>query len=276
MVLEQIYPISWIERRKGYAFLMGVSYSVLGIFSGLLIFPNNPGLVSIAFTSLLLLPSLNRLLSLEENKEAREKVFSFKLFVEHWDIIKIYLFLFLGILLTYSFFTLVMPSMSTSMIFSQQARVIGQGMAQTSVTASFAQIFFSNFWILLLVLVASFIYGAGSIFIITWNASVWGVVFGLIARNSAAVSHQNPYFYFILTMIAVFPHMLAEASSYFLAAVSGGVISKGVIREKLMSKRFKRIIHDGLLIFGVAAIVLFVGAYIEVTATGSIISFFGL
>lgn len=276
MVLEQLYPISWLEKRKGYAFIMGISYSILGIFSGLLIFPKNPGLVSIAFTSLLLLPSLNRLLALEENREARERFYSLRIFSEHWDIIKVYLFLFLGILLTYSFFTLVMPSMSASMIFTQQSRVIGQGLGQAQIVTSFSSIFFNNLWVLLIVMIASFIYGAGSIFIITWNASVWGVVFGLIARNSAALSNQNPYIYFVLTFIAVLPHMLAEASSYFLAAVSGGVISKGVIREKLMSSRFRTIIKDGMFIFLIAVVVLAVGAYIEVAAAGGIISFFGL
>ncbi|MBW3003541.1 stage II sporulation protein M [Candidatus Woesearchaeota archaeon] len=273
MVLEQLYPISWIEKRKGYAFLMGISYSILGIFSGMVIFPDNPGLVSIAFTSLLLLPSLNRLLALEENVEARKRFWSLQFFREHWDVVKIYLFLWLGIMLTYAFFTLVLPQMSSSLIFAQQARVVGAGIGITGFGASFSKVFFNNLWVLLIVLIASFIYGAGSIFVITWNASVWGVVFGLIAQNSG---QQNPYIYFILTFIAVLPHLVAEASSYLLAAVSGGVISKAVIREKFMSSRFKKIVTDGFLIFGIGVLVLVIGAYIEASASGTIISFFGL
>ena len=33
MVLEQLYPISWLEQKSFYAFILGISYSILGIFS---------------------------------------------------------------------------------------------------------------------------------------------------------------------------------------------------------------------------------------------------
>jgi uncharacterized membrane protein SpoIIM required for sporulation len=125
-------------------------------------------------------------------------------------------------------------------------------------------------------LLASFIYGSGAVFIITWNASVWGTVFAVVAKQSAIVSGQNPFLYFALTLLAVFPHMVLEASAYFIAAISGGIVSKSVLREKLFSKRFTQIIEDGLMMFVIAVVILVAAVYIEANITGYIVRFFGV
>ena len=283
MVLERLYSAKWIEQKTRYAFLMGLSYSVLGIIAAMLIFPQDPGIAAIAFTSLLILPSLTRLLSIEENEAARAQKFNFRgLLWEHSDIIKIYVFLFLGIMLAFAFFSIVWPSIATSSIFSQQANIFSSavtGKAATAVSSAgnfFWSLLKNNMLVLIVCLALSLVYGTGAIFILTWNASVWGVVFGLMAKNSAVVAGGNPFIIFFLTFIAVFPHLILEAVSYILAAVSGGVISKAVIREKAFSNRFNQIIQDSLMLFVLAIIVLFVAAYVEVFVTGFVISLFGV
>ena len=106
MVFEQIFKTSWIEKRPRYAFLLGVFYSILGLASAYFIFGSNPGLMGVAFTSILLIPSLNRLLQDEENIEIREKKFSLKLlFKDHKDIFEIYTYLFFGVFFYFCFNT---------------------------------------------------------------------------------------------------------------------------------------------------------------------------
>ena len=78
MVLEQVFKEKWIEKKPRHAFILGVIYSIVGIFSARLIFGSNPGLMTVAFTSILLIPSLNQLLQHEENVEIREKKFHIK------------------------------------------------------------------------------------------------------------------------------------------------------------------------------------------------------
>ena len=138
MVLEQIYSVSWLRKKPKYTFLLGITYSILGLFLAILIFPKNPGLASIAFTSLIILPSLNKLFELEENKEARKKLDLrlWNLFKEQIDVVKIYLFLFLGMLLTYAFFSMWFPPLANSAIFSQQINLIGEVGRATSWTSN--------------------------------------------------------------------------------------------------------------------------------------------
>ena len=46
---------------------------------------------------------------------------------------------------------------------------------------SFLPIFSNNFRVMIIFLVLSVIFGAGSILFLAWNASVWGVVFAYMA-----------------------------------------------------------------------------------------------
>ena len=278
MVLERLYSVQWIEQKARYAFIMGVSYSILGIAAALFLFPSNPGMVAIAFTSLLILPSLHKLLSLEAGQAAQEKTFNiWKLFQDHTDIFKIYFFMFLGILLAFAFFSLVWPPLATSRIFTEQASFIMGGATGGAASKGMLGLLLSNnFKVLIIALLASLFYGTGAVFIITWNASVWGVIFGLIAKNSAAAAGTHPTIFFILMIIAVFPHMALEAFSYFLGAISGGILSKAVIREKPFTNRFNQITKDSMMMFILAIIVVIIAAVIEVYLTGRVISLFGL
>jgi uncharacterized membrane protein SpoIIM required for sporulation len=276
MVLEQVYSHEWIKKKSRYAFLMGLSYSIIGIASGMFLFPKDPGLAAIAITSLLILPSLNKLFAAESNEAKKGKFSLIEMFRDHNDIFRVYLFLFLGILLSFSFFSIVWPTIATSRIFAQQVSVLGISGQAYAGGGLFASLLSNNVKILVFCLLASFFYGSGAIFIITWNASVWGTIFGVIARESAGAAGQNPFMYFILTLMAVFPHMILEASAYFLAAISGGIVSKAVIREKTFSKKFNQVVQDGFVMFIIAVFVLIIAVYIEAFVTGHLVSLFQL
>ncbi len=276
MVFEQIFGDKWLEKKVGLTFLLGFIYAELGIISALLIFPEDPSLISIGFISILILPSLNSLLSMEMNQDMREKRFSLKLlFQDHIDILEVYAFLFLGILFAFSLFAILLPNQVTERVFHTQLSIyfdnighaIGQafgGQSDACVTRSceFFSILFNNIKVILVCFIFSLVYGAGSILFLTWNASVWGTIFGYVTKRSALVSYN--LMYFGKTMVAVFPHMITEAMSYFMAVFAGGIISKAVIRERFDSRRFNHVVVDGLIIFGLAIILLVIAAYLEV------------
>ena len=125
MALEQAFKIGWIKRHR-HAFFLGAISSMIGLVSALFIFPSNVDLMSVAFTSILLIPSLTLLLREEETKERKEDRLSLKLlFTDHKDIFKVYIFAFLGIFTTYILITLLFPISSVQRSFAAQLNTVG-------------------------------------------------------------------------------------------------------------------------------------------------------
>ena len=202
-MFEQIYSEKWLTKKPQYAFLLGLFYSLLSMVTALILFPGNPSLAAIAFTTIAIVPSLNRLLQLEENAEAKFKKFSLrKLFSAHKDMMKIYFFMFFGILLTFSAFSIILPNLARQHLFSSQLSIYQRMIIDGSgAAATFQQGFFSllenNLKVLVIFLILSFIYGAGSVFLLTWNASVWGAIFGYIAHQAATAQGISPFIAFL-------------------------------------------------------------------------------
>ena len=264
MVFEQLFKEKWVEKKPPHAFLLGFVYSLIGIVSAKIVFGANPGLMAVAFTSILLIPSLNALLQHEENVEIREKKLSIKqLLNDHRDIFEIYIFLFLGIFFTFAIVSILLEPSSSEQVFESQLAVAGLS-GSSYLQAEFLSIFSNNIVILVVCLLLSLVYGAGAILFITWNASVWGVIFGFLARESAITINQNPFVYFGVMLLPILPHMITEAVSYLSASIVGGVVSKAVLREKLGSKKFKHVLTDGLIFFGLAVVLVILAAFLEV------------
>ncbi|MFA6461559.1 MAG: stage II sporulation protein M [Candidatus Woesearchaeota archaeon] len=270
MVLEHMFPEDWLERKGMYSFILGIVYSIIGIVVASILFPGDPALVGVAITSLLLLPELYKIFDVEERQESMEqKITLGEIWKDDLGTVKIYIFLFLGILLIYALGTMILPQMQANSLFREQLEIrFGQGFSGSATGGIFSS---ELFWSLLsnnfLVLVACFILalltGDGAIFLITWNASVWGTIFGLTAKNAAAFSGQNALYLFGLIMLIVFPHMILEGISYFLAAISGSLISKDVILEEFASDRFFEVFGFNFYLFIFAIIFLILGALVE-------------
>jgi MFS family permease len=270
LVLEHIFPEDWLERRGIYAFVLGVVYSVIGVLIASILFPGDPALVAVAFTSLLLLPELYKIFSIEERKESMEKHINLRsLWRDDIELIRIYTFLFLGILLVYAVGTMLLPTFETNTLFREQLEIrFGQGFAGQAAGGFFSSGLFyellsNNFLVLIACFILALLTGDGAIFLITWNASVWGTIFGITAKGAAAFSGQNPFYLFGIVMLVVFPHMMIEAMSYFLAAISGSVISKDVILEEFASHRFMEVFGFNLYLLLFALGFLLLGAFVE-------------
>ncbi len=278
MVLEHIFPEDWLEHKGRYAFLLGVVYSIIALLISSILFPGDPALVAVAFTAMLLLPEMYKIFSIEERQEAVEKKVGLRsLWRDDIEVVRIYIFLFLGILLVYSVGTMLLPSVQTNSLFREQLEIrfgqgfsgnaiAGQAVASTSTSFSttlFFDLLQNNFMVLVACFILALLTGDGAIFLITWNASVWGAIFGITAKNAALFAGKNPLVLFGVIMLVVFPHMILEAISYFLAAISGSVISKDVLLEEFASERFLEVFGFNLylLLFGLLFLVL--GAVVE-------------
>jgi uncharacterized membrane protein SpoIIM required for sporulation len=268
MVLEHIFPEDWLEKKGRYAFVLGVVYSLIATIIASILFPGDPALVGVAFTSMLLLPELYKIFSIEERRESQEKHITLKaLWRDDIELIRIYTFMFLGIMLVYSIGAMVLPGFETNNLFREQLEIrFGQGFSgQAGLLTSglFYELLTNNFLVLIACFILALLTGDGAIFLITWNASVWGTIFGITAKGCAEFSGQNPVILYGTIMLIVFPHMMIEAISYFLAAISGSVISKDVILEKFASERFFEVFGFNLYLFLFALGFLLLGALVE-------------
>ncbi len=299
MVIEYLINPKLIEKKRLYAFVLGVMYSIMGILFAWLLFPADPSLVAVAFTSILILPAMRKLFSIEEQQDKHIKKFSVKLlWKNHNDILSVYLLLLLGVFLVYSVAAIILPSMSVNGLFRDQLELRltddGRGLASdvsnnkydnsalkdslsldssTNTVSSlkfskglFLELLTNNLLVLFACLALAFLTGDGAIFLLTWNASLWGTIFGVIARNASIVSHINPFLLLCLVLLIVLPHAFLEMLSYVLGAISGGLMSNDVELEEneLDSERFKGSYWKSVLfILILAIVVVIIGGLVE-------------
>jgi len=100
-------------------------------------------------------------------------------------------------------------------------------------------------------------------FIITWNASVWGMVFANRSLELAPIAGKNPVVFFGLLFLTVLPHTALEALTYFTAAMSGGIASQGITREDFESERFEKILVHALILMAASLFLLILAAFME-------------
>ena len=257
MVLEQILNARFVYKKQ-YAFLLGLVYTIIGIVSARLVFAASTGLMSVAFTSILLIPSLAELLRIEAGQALHESKFSIKrLYRDHSDIFMMYVAMFLGIFVAYSISTLLIPEASLSQLFSHQLKAAGlRGYATAN--AQLMSIIFNNLLIFAVAFVLSFIYGAGAVLFLVWNASVWGVVFSLFVRKAATFAGEDPVVAFAREVVPFIPHMVTEGIAYIGAAIIGGIVSKAMLQQKMFSRKFNLIVKDALffLVFGIVVVII--------------------
>lgn len=253
-MLEELYSAKLVRDRPLMAFLLGLGYGIIGIGCAVLLFPEDPAVVAVAFTAILFLPLIRSLF---------EQGFDFFAFL------KIYGLLFIGVLLAFSFFALVLPKLATNYIFQNQLEVMYGASRDTTGNAFismplFWNILTNNLIVMMLCFITAFTIGDGGLLLIIWNASVWGIIFGNVAKSAALATGKSPIIYFILVFIAVLPHMMMEAIAYFHSAFAGSEMSKGLTKHEFGSPEFKQAVQNmvGLIIVGL--IILVIASAIEV------------
>lgn len=262
MVLERIYSTAWIESKPLAAYVLGLAYSIFGIFFALFLFPQDPAIVAVAITSILLIPTIGLIINKDEMADAViRKTNIIQILNSHKSLFLVYVFSFLGILTSFTIFSTFLPSIAANHFFKSQLSVLYGSIGKaTFTTPLFTDILMNNFKVLAFCFLAALIIGDSGMFIITWNASVWGTIFGNLASTAASHAGKNPFIYLLLVLISVFPHMIVEATSYFVAASSGGIMSNGIMDKP---KNLGRIIHVAAILLILSVIVLALGALIE-------------
>jgi len=190
MVLDLLVNPLKAEGKPWEMFFLGATYSFVAAFLSLWIFKNYISIVMIALTILATIPLMRTIIDKEQEKD-RSGDKERKLLKEHSKAIKGFMYLFLGFTFTFTMLYLFMPSAIVEKMFSAQLETIITVQSGNSPTGEFigsfsifSKIFMNNIKILLFCMAFSFFYGAGAIFILTWNASVMATAIGSFIRNN--------------------------------------------------------------------------------------------
>jgi uncharacterized membrane protein SpoIIM required for sporulation len=280
MVLEAIVvPESW-EQHPRRMFIIGFIYSTIGIFLGLWVFGKYASISGIFLTTIPLVVIMYRAINCEADKDMK-LCREYLIMKEHMHILWFFLYLFLGMVLAYGSWFTLLPQATTDKAFSSQIETItalGTSISATGLVAGgpgmLGVILSNNFRVLAFCILFSFIYGAGAIFILAWNASVIGVAIGNVVRTGFTVigsyDKMPPliiYFNVLPVGLSYLIHGIPEIMSYFIGALGGGIISSAVACHHYRSPEFKHIVYDSIDLIVLSAIVLVAAAYIEVYIT---------
>ncbi len=278
MVFEDLVKPMNARRHPLKLFLYGVFFALISVLFSLWIFPQQASMVMVFLVVFMAMPLMYFTLRDEEEWDWRgysEK----RLFYEHSKAIRFLLFLFIGFVVGFSLFYLLLPDSSVRELFSVQLETISN--INSSVTGSaagleiFSVIFGNNVKVLFFTLLFALFFGAGALFILAWNASVISAAVGTFFRNAIAdsanlfgFSKAAVYFHFFtIGVLRYLTHGIFEIAAYFFGALAGGIISMSIIRHGFNNKNFKKILVDSSLLIFAALALLLVGALVEVFIT---------
>ncbi len=280
MVLEMLINPRKAERNPWELFFIGMVYSSMAIFLGLYIFKQYVGIVMVFLTTLACTYLVQGTLRREEKKDVAI-THELALLKEHGKALSYFMFLFLGFVVSFSIWYIVLPHAFSSQVFAIQEETIrcinsvGVEGCLSAPTESFVKIFLNNIKVLLFVLIFAFFYGAGSIFILAWNATVVATAIGMFVRNgiSSAASNlglpaiANYFSSYSLGLLRYLTHGGFEILAYFIAALAGGIISVAVARHAFNSPDFRRVLWDSVDLVALSVGTLFIAAVVEVFVT---------
>ena len=273
MVLESILAYDYIRSKPIMVYLMGLIYSSVAILISLSMFKNQGSLVMVFFTSFACFYYIYYAIKNEELNDLlmdNER----RLLIAHSKVIMMFMLLFLGFFTSFTLWSLLLPENIANNLFSVQYLTIGN--LNSAITGNVVlseytmAIFFNNIKVLIFTLLFSFLYGAGAIFILTWNASVGGAFVGSFIKTRL-LAYSGPHSV-LLGMTRYLPHGILEMAAYFIGALAGGIISVAIIRRDFVSKQFFRIIFDASELIIIAILILFIATLVEVYLTPNLVT----
>lgn len=279
MVLESIINPAKAEKTPAKLMLYGLIYAVVGGFLGLWVFHSYASMIFVFLAAIAAVPLMYNTIKYEEEKDMRGLPES-RLLKEHSKALGAFMYLFLGMTLGGIAMYTLMPASIVSTLFQSQTDTImtinGQvtGMFIEHVQA-FTKIFLNNVKVMVFCSIFSLIYGAGAIFILSWNASVISAAIGNFIRgNIASLSHLvgldkvAQYFAVIgIGLLKYVIHGVPEILAYFTAGLAGGIISIAIIKHDIGTKKFEHVLLDSADLFLVSLALLFAAAILEVWVT---------
>ena len=275
MVLESLMTAKLAENKPWKMVPLSFIYSSVAIILASWIFPKND-LAVISFTVIASVPLMVSIMKFEEYKEEISKHIDIRL---HKKLFPFFIYFFLGLTVSFIFWFSVLPVELAGSLFSSQLNTINE--INTYVVSGniinmgeFWLIFMNNIRVLAFSIIFSLLYGAGAIFIITWNASLVGVAIASLARTSVVKAGGQVGAYVGSYSMHLFKYMLhgiPEIIGYFIGGLAGGILSVAIIKKEFGTDLFNKALKDFAMLCVLAILFLFVAALLEVGVSARIV-----
>ncbi|MDO8528338.1 MAG: stage II sporulation protein M [Nanoarchaeota archaeon] len=280
-MLESLVNPKRVEKGSWKMFFIGLLYGSLSLllvhwfFSRDAVLSKFSGMIVVLFCVMFSLPFIYYVIKKEEKQDEQiEGVLH--VWKAHSDAIFAFMWLFLGFLIAFSFWYILLQNTS---LFNAQLETYCminspggiencvakysdiQGMmsgASTSVV-NFLSIIENNIYVMIFTLLLSLIFGAGAIFVLAWNASVIASAIGVFTRYHLA---QVP-----IGLLRYMIHGVPEIAAYFVTALAGGILGTGIIRHGIKDKRFLHIIENVTILLFISLALLVIAGLMEVYLT---------
>ena len=281
-MLEMIINPKNAERGPWKMFFIGLIYASLSLllvhwfFSGDPVLSRFSGMIVVTFCVMFSLPFMYYLIKQEEEQDEQVEGF-WSVWRVHKDAIYALMWLFLGFIIAFTFWNVVLQDANLfnaqletyCMInspgniedcvarYSLEQNVISTGGATKG--ARFLSILENNVYVMIFTLIFSFIFGAGAIFVLAWNASVISSAIGVFTQYRLVDIPLGIFRYMI--------HGFPEIAAYFITALAGGIFGVGAIRNGVRNRTFLRVVENTFILLFIAILILIVAAVIEVYFT---------
>jgi uncharacterized membrane protein SpoIIM required for sporulation len=280
MVFEMILNPRRSERRPWEMLLVGLVYASLAVlivdfvFSSDIVLAKFSGILVVTFTVMFSLPFFYYMIKIEENKDSQIDS-SVGLLKEHSKAIHSLLWMFLGFIIAFSIWFIILGStdnyraqIETFCIINSpsnfegcisQYGVKGSATGFAASASYLGGIFTNNIRVLIFTIIFSLIFGAGGIFVLAWNASVIGAAIVIFSDSNLSGVPMGMVRYLI--------HGIPEIAAYFIGTLAGGILGIAIVKKEYKNERFWNILHDTLLLIIIAIVILVIAAFVEVFVT---------
>jgi len=286
VVLESLFEGESVVKHPLAALFLGFVFTSVSLWIAFFSFPASASILAISFITIAAVPMIHHVFLIEERKALKLCAKKGSFFARNFDLIKVYSWFSIGVIVGFAAWFMVLPAQggdfclkadqcvsvpSQEIVFKEQSTALSyiSAMAPDNQNATanatlnggacggsfwcwFNLIFTNNSSLMLMAVLLSFIFGAGALFLITWNASIVGI---LIGKNILAENHFG--------FLGLLPHGIPEFAGFFMGAISGGMISIAVTQRKNRPREFEIIAMDAFILLLLALLSLFVGAAVE-------------
>ncbi|MBI5391600.1 hypothetical protein HZB00_01220, partial [Candidatus Woesearchaeota archaeon] len=182
MVLESLINPFNAKKHPLLLFFLGLIFSSIAVIFSLWVFKQQSSLVMVFLTVIISIPLMYATLEEEEEEDWKDDEESTML-KEHSKAIVFLSSLFMGFVVGFALWFIFLPHQLVPLVFnvqldtinsinSQVVKLQGHSIDPTVAMHAFVAILANNIQVLIFCIFFAFFFGAGSIFILAWNASV--------------------------------------------------------------------------------------------------------